>query len=166
MAPVAAVAAPTVSAHDRRGPVVTPLTEVGSDDFVLGSTIGPDGALYVTDGVAGAVLRIDRRSGRVTTYATGLPPKAFPGVDIGGPVDVAFAGRTAYVLVTLVSGTIFDEPFGDPEAANGLYRINTTGRTRSSPTSANGRWTTRRNLRSSSTPACTSPWSPTAADSW
>src|SRR4029453_3555525 len=43
MAPVAAVAAPTVSAHDRKGPVVTPLTEVGSDDFVIGSTIGPDG---------------------------------------------------------------------------------------------------------------------------
>ena len=127
MAPVAAVAAPTVSAHDRKGPVVTPLTEVGSDDFVIGSTIGPDGALYVTDGVAGAVLRIDRRSGRVAPYAAGLPPKAFPGVDIGGPVDVAFAGRTAYVLVTLVSGTIFDEPFGDPEAKNGLYRIERDG---------------------------------------
>ena len=54
MAPVAAVAAPTVSAHDRKGPVVTPLAEFGSDDFVIGSTIGPDGALYVTDGVAGA----------------------------------------------------------------------------------------------------------------
>ena len=100
----AAVVAPTVSAHDRRGPVVTHLAEFGSDDFVTGSTIGPDGALYVTDGVAGAVLRIDRRSGEVTPYADGLPPKAFPGFDIGGPVDVAFVGRTAYVLVTLVSG--------------------------------------------------------------
>ena len=123
----AAVAAPAVSAHDRRGPVVTHLAEFGSDDFVTGSTIGPDGALYVTDGAAGAVLRIDRRSGRVTPYADGLPPKAFQGVDIGGPVDVAFAGRTAYVLVTLVSGAIFGEPFGDPEAANGLYRIERDG---------------------------------------
>ena len=105
----AAVAAPAVSAHDRKGPVVTHLAEFGSDDFVTGSTIGPDGALYVTDGVAGAVLRIDRRSGRVAPYADGLPPKAFPGVDIGGPVDVAFAGRTAYVLVTLVSGTILGD---------------------------------------------------------
>jgi hypothetical protein len=127
MAPVAAVAAPTVSAHDRKGPVVTRLAEVGSDAFVVGSTIGPDGALYVTDGVAGAVLRIDRRSGRVAGYATGLPSKAFPGVDIGGPVDVAFAGRTAYVLTTLVSGTIFGEPFGDPKAKNGLYRIEADG---------------------------------------
>jgi hypothetical protein len=123
---VAAVAAPTVSAHDRRGPVVTPLAEFGSDDFVIGSTVGPDRALYVTDGVAGAVLRIDRRSGQVTPYADGLPPKAFQG-DVGGPIDVAFAGRTAYVLVTLVSGTIFGEPFGDPDAVNGLYRINRDG---------------------------------------
>ena len=74
----AAVAAPPVSAHDRRGAVVTRLAEFGSDDFVIGSTIGPDGALYVTDGVAGAVLRIDRRSGEVSPYAGGLPPKAFP----------------------------------------------------------------------------------------
>jgi hypothetical protein len=124
---VAAVVAPTVSAHDRKGPVVTRLAEFGSDDFVTGSTIGPDRALYVTDGAAGAVLRIDRRSGQVAPYAGGLPPKAFQGVDIGGPVDVAFAGRRAYVLVTLVSGRIFGEPFGDPEAKNGLYRIERDG---------------------------------------
>ena len=125
---VAAVA-PTVSAHDQRGPVVTHLAEFGSDDFVTGSTIGPDGALYVTDGSAGEVLRIDRRNGRVSTYATGLPPKAFQGQDIGGPVDVAFMGRTAYVLVTLVSGLIFGEPFdnGNPNAKNGLYRIERDG---------------------------------------
>jgi hypothetical protein len=73
---VAAVAAPAVNAHDRRGPVVTRLAEFGRDDFVIGSTIGPGGALYVTDGVAGAVLRIDRRSGRVSPYADGLPSKA------------------------------------------------------------------------------------------
>jgi len=123
----AAVVAPAVSAHDREGPVVTRLAEFGSDDFVTGSTIGPDGALYVTDGVEGAVLRIDPRSGQVAPYASGLPPKAFTGVDIGGPVDVAFAGRTAYVLVTLVSGQIAGEPFGDPAAKNGLYRIERDG---------------------------------------
>src|SRR4051794_11795494 len=122
----AAVAAPPVSAHDRRGAVMTRLAEFGSDDFVIGSTIGPDGALYVTDGVAGAVLRIDRRSGQVSPYAGGLPPKAFPD-DTGGPIDVAFAGRTAYVLVTIVSGSIFREPVGDPEAHNGLYRIERAG---------------------------------------
>ena len=106
---------------------VTRLTEFGSDDFVAGSTIGPDGALYVTDGSAGEVLRINLPDGAVATYATGLPPKAFQGADIGGPVDVAFMDGTAYVLVSLVSGMVEGEPFGDPEAKNGLYRIEPGG---------------------------------------
>ena len=63
----------------------------------------------------------------MSTYATGLPPKAFQGEDIGGPVDVAFMDGTAYVLVSLVSGAISGEPFGDPEAKNGLYRIEPGG---------------------------------------
>jgi hypothetical protein len=123
---MATVAAPTASAQDRRGPAVTPLASFGDGTFVTGSTIGPDGALYVTDGSAGSVLRIDRRSGRVTTYATGLPTKAFA-TDIGGPVDVVFVGRTAYVLVTLVSGEINGEPFGDANAKNGIYRLERDG---------------------------------------
>ena len=73
------------------------------------------------------MLRIDGSTGDVSPYADGLPPKAFPDADIGGPVDVAFAGDTAYVLVTLVSGNIEGEPFGDPEAKNGLYRIESDG---------------------------------------
>jgi len=124
---VAVVSAPTASAHDRTGPEVSRLASFGDGSFVTGSTIGPHGALYVTDGSAGNVLRIDRRSGRVTTYATGLPPKAFP-TDIGGPVDVAFVGRTAYVLVTLVSGEITGAgPFGDPDDKNGIYRLERDG---------------------------------------
>ena len=63
---MAALVAPTASAHDprgsssqdRRGPVVTQLASFGDGSFVTGSTIGPDGALYVTDGSAGSVLRI------------------------------------------------------------------------------------------------------------
>lgn len=125
---VAVAAAPAASAHDHRHPVVRHLASFGNGDYVTGSTIGPDGALYVTDGNSGSVLRIDRRSGRVTTYATGLPTKAFTN-DIGGPVDVAFVGRTAYVLVTLVSGEIVGAgPFGDPNDRNGIYRLGRDGR--------------------------------------
>ncbi len=123
---LAALVAPTASAQGRRGPVATPLASFGDGTFVTGSTIGPGGALYVTDGSAGSVLRIDRRTGEVTTYATGLPTKAFA-TDIGGPVDVVFVGRTAYVLVTLVSGEIFGEPFGDANDKNGIYRLERDG---------------------------------------
>lgn len=108
------------------GATVTQIADVGSDDFVIGSTVGPDGALYVTDGVAGSVLRVDRHTGQVTTFASGLPPKAFAN-DAGGPIDVAFVGRKPYVLVSLVSGSFFGQQFGDPEAKNGLYRIRRDG---------------------------------------
>ena len=108
---------------------MTKLANFGDGSFTTGSTIGPDGALYVTDGSSGKVLRIDRRSGRITTFAKGLPTKAFA-TDIGGPVDVVFVGRTAYVLVTLVSGVVDGVqrgPFGDPNDINGIYRIERDG---------------------------------------
>jgi hypothetical protein len=38
-----------------------------------GSGIGPGGALYVTEGVAGRLLRVDPRTGAITTFASGLP---------------------------------------------------------------------------------------------
>src|SRR5213593_3291879 len=38
-----------------------------------GSTIGPGGDLFVPDGKAGAILRIDPKTGDYTTYASGLP---------------------------------------------------------------------------------------------
>jgi hypothetical protein len=44
-----------------------------------------------------------------------------------GPVDVVFVGRTAYVLVTLVSGEIDGEPFGDASDKNGIYRLERDG---------------------------------------
>ena len=65
-----------------------------------GSTIGPDGALYVTEGTVGRLTRVDPRTGEMTTLATGLPPALFPG--LGGAIDVAFIDQTAYALVTLV----------------------------------------------------------------
>src|ERR671911_1968186 len=65
-----------------------------------GSTIGPGGALYVTEAHAGRISRVDPRTGEIATFASGLP-KRMPGFGFGGVVDVAFLGKTAYALVTL-----------------------------------------------------------------
>jgi len=106
-------------------PVVRKLTTFAAPGCVggcgSGSAIGPDGALYVTDGPGGRVLRVDRRSGVTTTYAGGLP-QAIPGVGIGGAIDVAFIGGAAYVLVTLVG-----PEFGQPDVVSGVYRIGRHG---------------------------------------
>src|SRR4051794_13233211 len=82
-------AIPTADAKPRSA-VVTPLATFGSG-LGSGSTIGPDGALYVTDGNAGAVWRIDRHTGEVTKFADGLPLRVLP---VGGAMDVAFIGHT------------------------------------------------------------------------
>ncbi|MET7424620.1 ScyD/ScyE family protein [Dactylosporangium sp. NPDC005555] len=79
-----------------------------------GSTIGPDGALYVTERWSGEISRVDRRTGAVTTYATGLP---LPLGEPGGSMDVEFLDGKAYVLVTLVASDI-----GGTEVV-GLYRM-------------------------------------------
>lgn len=89
-----------------------------------GSTVGPDGALYVTEGAAGRVSRVDPQTGEVTTFASGLPPFI---IGIGGAMDVEFIGQTAYVLVTVVA-TDLNDVFGPgtvPEPGNvvGIYRI-------------------------------------------
>jgi sugar lactone lactonase YvrE len=81
----------------------------------IGATIGPDGALYVAEGAIGKITRINLRSGEMRTFAYGLPPAVIP---IGGATDIAFIGRTAYVLVALVDFT--GNGTGVP---NGIYRI-------------------------------------------
>jgi hypothetical protein len=79
-----------------------------------GSTVGPDGALYVTEPLAGRISRVHPRTGAVTTFATGLPERV---IDVGGAMDVAFLGRTAYVLVTLVG------PDVGGDGVVGVYRM-------------------------------------------
>ena len=79
-----------------------------------GSTIGPGGDLFVTEGALGEISRIDLKTGERTTYASGLPPFI---IGIGGVTDVVFIGSTAYALVTLVG-----PQFGTNDV-NGIYRI-------------------------------------------
>lgn len=102
----AATASPAVAANKTR--LVSGL-EGGS-----GSTVGPDGALYVTEGSAGRVSRVDPDTGDVTTFASGLPPSI---VGIGGAMDIVFKGDTAYVLVTLVGPDV-----GGSDVV-GVYRV-------------------------------------------
>ena len=114
------------SAHDgHKTPVVSELASFAAAGCQggcgSGSTVGPDRALYVTDGKAGNVYRIDPKTGAMTTFASGLPP-SIPDVGIGGAMDVAFLGHTAYVLVTLVGPF-----FGQADVVDGIYRIEDDG---------------------------------------
>jgi hypothetical protein len=106
-APSAAIAAPT-SSNATASLLVTGL------HGGLGSTIGPDKALYVTETAAGRITRVDPQTGATTTYASGLPK---PVIGLGGAMDVAFLGHTAYVLVTLVS------PDVGGNHVDGIYRV-------------------------------------------
>jgi hypothetical protein len=82
----------------------------------MGSTLGPDGALYVTEPIAGSIARIDPKTGEVTTFASGLPMQ-LSSVGLGGVMDVAFIGHTAYALVTLVG------PDVGGSDVDGIYRV-------------------------------------------
>src|SRR6266545_623480 len=79
-----------------------------------GSTVGPDGALYVTEGAAGRISRVDPLTGEVTTFASGLPTAI---ISIGGAIIVAFIDNIAYALVTLVS------PDVGGSHVDGIYRV-------------------------------------------
>ena len=41
----------------------------------VGSTVGPGGALYVTEAIPGRITRVDPETGEKTTFATGLPTR-------------------------------------------------------------------------------------------
>jgi sugar lactone lactonase YvrE len=83
-----------------------------------GSTVGPDGALYLNDPVNGTIVRVDASTGASSTYADCLP-KQLGFVGIGGGMDVAFVGSTAYALVSVVSDPFFN--LASPP--DGIYRI-------------------------------------------
>jgi len=103
-----------------------PAASPGSPEYLatigdggLGSAVGPDGALYATNPVAGEIWRIDPESGAKTLYASGLPTQLIP---LGGVMDVAFIGNTAYALVTLVGSDLFSGICGSCSTV-GIYRI-------------------------------------------
>jgi hypothetical protein len=102
---------PAAAAPPER-PVVELL--VGGLDRGGGSTIGPDGALYVTEPDAGRLSRVDPDTGAVTTVASGLPVRI---VLAGGAMDVAFLGSTMYALTSMVS-----EDVGG-SAVTGIFRV-------------------------------------------
>jgi hypothetical protein len=95
-------------------PLAAPAQLVTGLEGASGSAVGPDRALYVTEGAVGRISRVNTRTGEVTTFAEGLPPSL---IGIGGAIDVAFIGDTAYALVTLVGF-----PF-DANGIDGIYRI-------------------------------------------
>lgn len=97
-----------VTAHSKVTRLVSGL------EGAAGSTIGPDGALYVTEGAAGRISRVNPKTGKVTTFASGLPRSI---IGFGGPTDITFIGNTAYVIVTLVG-----PQFGGSDT-NGIYRV-------------------------------------------
>jgi len=80
-----------------------------------GSTIGPDGQLYVTEPISGQVTRINRTTGATQVVADCMPDRELQG--IGGAMDVAFLGGRMYVLTALVS------PDVGGTGTTGLYRV-------------------------------------------
>jgi hypothetical protein len=116
MLAAALIAIITPSAANARppceGPTATRL--VTGLEGATGSTIGPDGALYVTEGAVGTISRVDPQTGEKTTFASGLPRAI---IGIGGAIDVAFIDNIAYALVTLVG-----PQFGTGDVV-GIYRV-------------------------------------------
>ena len=110
---LAAMLLPGLAVAAPPGPVSVTTVTTGLEG-ASGSTIGPDGALYVTEGAVGRVLRIDRTTGETTTFASGLPRSL---IGLGGAMDVAFLAGTAHVIVTVVSPQV-----GGSDVV-GVYRV-------------------------------------------
>ncbi|MET0976532.1 MAG: ScyD/ScyE family protein [Leifsonia sp.] len=119
LAPAVAGATTPGGGHDHGGGGDGPTSSllVSGLQGASGGTIGPDGALYVAEGAIGQVTRIDPRTGETSPLVTGLPPAI---IQIGGAIDVAFIGRTAYVLVTMVGDDVPGATTNDPV---GIYRV-------------------------------------------
>ena len=116
LSPTVAAAGPAHSHHSGAAPRLL-VSGLGSGS---GSTVGPDGWLYVARPAAGTIARVNPRTGASSTFATGLPTR-LPGISVGGVTDVAFLGHAAYALVSVVGPDV-----GGTDTV-GLYRINRHG---------------------------------------
>ena len=117
---LAAMTSGSLMAHDSSEPAQSasrPRVELLASGLegASGSAVGPDGALYVAEGEVGRISRVDPHTGRKTTFASGLPLRLIP---LGGVIDVAFIGRKAFALVTLVGE---DLPGGHETV--GIYQV-------------------------------------------
>jgi hypothetical protein len=115
LVPVDETLVPSESGHTKAAPASKQLLAYGFQ-LSLGSTVGPDGALYIPEGITGEISRVDVHTGDVSTFASDLPAM-LPWVGIGGPVDVVFRDGVAYALVSLVS------PYVGGTETTGIYRI-------------------------------------------
>jgi len=116
---LSAISLSTASAHPSCGQPQVKVLASGLSGS-KGSAVGPDGAVYVTENVVGRISRIDPRTGAITTFASGLPPAIVVqsnGTVVGGVMDVAFIGNTAYALVTMVGSDV------GGNSTVGIYRI-------------------------------------------
>lgn len=104
---------------------------VSSLGSALGSTVGPDGALYVAQPFEGTITRVDRKTGATKLIGSGLP---LPLIGVGGVMDVEFVKGKLYALVTLVGRDV-----GGSDTV-GIYRID--GPTASTPVVDLGTWST------------------------
>jgi len=103
----------TAYAH-HPSPDPTPTRVVAGLGSGLGTTVGPDGALYVTAPFSGKAYRVDPRTGATTLFASGLPTRPAGG---GGAYDVEFVDGTAYFLVTFVGADV------GGSSVDGIYRM-------------------------------------------
>jgi hypothetical protein len=113
---VGALAAPAVAQADPPPGAGAPELLVTGLAGGSGSTVGPDGALYVPEPVSGEVTRIEPETGATTVVASCLPPQVRVG-GAGGARDVAFLGSTMYALTSMVS-----EDVGG-SAVTGVFRV-------------------------------------------
>ena len=112
------LASSTVAAAEKPPAEPTATLLVTGLEELQGSAIGPGRELYVTAPLDGTIWRVDRKTGDVTPFVTGLPQR-IPGLFYlgSGVVDVAFLGGTAYALVTGVA------PDLDGNDIVGIYRV-------------------------------------------